>query len=349
MLLANEINESGEPFAEALGYNLDDLDPALANMPDSVSYTLGIENYEYSRYQLGTIISRSGMGLHMMWAPVVRQMAAMQPDDFDGSINGMPNGYKEDDMLMKMIMHFSMLAHHAPPGNPWPQFADFMSADPHLPQAVDPQKFVWEDFSTLRWDRSKMDKILNPAAMGQSLMKQYLWAQDMLGSFHDTNDEGIGPTVRFPRISRVVRTLYSAYRATGKPRYAAAGALAYRFLIQKYYVPGEQVFRSNMSRSKAYFTPKNFAIIAGALREAALEGGFDEAPLIYTRFFKKIGNRMQLSEGGPTGESGNDSDGDGVPFIPEQPENLPPVFASSAEYEIAPAKASESERGGASG
>ena len=67
MLLANEINESGEPFAEALGYNLDDLDPMVKNLPDSISYTLGIENYEYSRYQLGTVISRSGIGLHMMW------------------------------------------------------------------------------------------------------------------------------------------------------------------------------------------------------------------------------------------------------------------------------------------
>ena len=98
MLLANEINESGEPFAEALGYNLDDLDPMVLNSPDSISYTLGIENYEYSRYQLGTVISRSGIGLHMMWAPMIMQMAAMEPDDFDGQFTGgTPNGYKEDD------------------------------------------------------------------------------------------------------------------------------------------------------------------------------------------------------------------------------------------------------------
>jgi len=62
MLLANEINESGEPFAEALGYDLDALDPFTANVPDSIAYTLGIENYEFSRYLLGTIISRSVWG-----------------------------------------------------------------------------------------------------------------------------------------------------------------------------------------------------------------------------------------------------------------------------------------------
>ena len=194
MLLANEINESGEPLAEALGYNLDDLDPFNPNQPDSISYTLGIENYEYSRYQLGTIISRSGMGLHMMWAPIIMQMAAMEPPEFDGSFTGTPNGYNEDDELMKNIMHFSMLANHAPPGNPWPQFAEFVSGDPNLPQQIDPVNFAWNDFSTLRWDRSLMDKNLNPAAMGQTLMKQYLWAQDMLSGYHDADDNGIDPT-----------------------------------------------------------------------------------------------------------------------------------------------------------
>ena len=166
MLLANEINESGEPFAEELGYNLDDLDPAVPYAPDSISYNLGINNYEYSRYQLGTIVSRSGMGLHMIWAPVIGEMAAMVTDpNFDGSMTGTPNGYNEDDMLMKNIMHFGMLANQMPPKNPWPQFAEFVDGDPHLPQPVAPDFGM--DFSTLRWDRSKMTKTLNPAAMGQ--------------------------------------------------------------------------------------------------------------------------------------------------------------------------------------
>ena len=36
MLLANELNESGEPYAEAIGYNLDLLDPFKLNLPDSI-------------------------------------------------------------------------------------------------------------------------------------------------------------------------------------------------------------------------------------------------------------------------------------------------------------------------
>ncbi len=604
MLLANEINESGEPYAEALGYNLDDLDPMVANQPDSIAYTLGIDNYEYSRYQLGTIISRSGMGLHMMWAPIVRKMAAMEGDDFDGKFTMAPNGFKEDDELMKTIMHFSMLSNHTPPGNPWPQFAEFISGDPHLPQAVDADHFAWEDFSTLRWDRTKMDKTLNPAAMGQALMKQYLWAQDMLSAFHDGQDNGIdadgtvspdyadnphfdpnndvyfggdaldgfigqvltaeainkvafllnalafdgsslgavnpmtynpfegvkyfphkiavsegavapmlpprlngmsvtdagsdlfdqfsilwgtlnfknmmdpdnssdaahlaykevfdgdpfppamsvsgtpGPYDLMKGASKVilqnvlymhynrrgrtfvdrvevdngtveqgrhistinaaytivglekfieefagsdladlarkavfsqanfilrklrdrngtyfngytlghgvdrseksvasqagaVRGLYAAYQVTGRRIYLRAANQAYQILKRKYYVASAQGFRTTLGEKVATYTPFNFAVLAGALREANLVGGQPDAPAIYVRFFTRVGNSMQLSEAQATGETGGDSDGDGIPYIPEQKDQLPPVFATSANYDLGESQSSD--------
>lgn len=597
MLLANEINESGEPFAEALGYNLDDLDPMVLNAPDSVSYTLGIENYEYSRYQLGTIVFRSGMGLHMMWGPVIMEMASMMDTAaFDGMYTmGMKNGYNEDDMLMKNIMHFGMLAHQTPPANPWPQFAEFMSGDPHLPQTVDADHFT-SDFSTLRWDRSKMDMVLNPGTMGQTLMKQYLWAQDMLGSFHDSTDAEVVPgtaspdsagspnfdpdnnvyyggdaldgfigqvltaeainkvkfiitklayngdtlgmvdpatydpsngilffphmisvtespvmmglppkagsftvidgssdlfdqvsllwgTLNFKNMmmpgnnsdeqhiayqsvfdgnpfpaamsqtgmpgpfdlmmgtSKVIflnlmtmhfnptegtfvdesgldngnatpgsvvstinagyttmilakfveeftgtglqtmaedalnaqaaylagtlkdanggfyngytigtgpfteaktavnqaaaaRGLYAAYALTSNANYLAAADAAYQYLIDQFYVPSEMAFRTEEGEDLATYTPFNFAVIAGGLREATLVGNHAEAAGIYTKFFKKVANAIQLSEAAPTGETGSDSDGDGIPFIPEQADNLPPVFAAEATLQL---------------
>ena len=598
LLLANEINESGEPFAEAIGYNLDDLDPFVLNSPDSISYTLGIENYEYSRYQLGTIISRSGMGLSMVWAPMVQQMAAMETDpNFDGSMTMGPNGFKEDDEMMKMIMHFSMLANNPPPGNAYPQFAEFISGNPHLPQSVDAEKFAWEDFSTLRWDRSKMDKTLNLAAMGQTLMKQYLWAQDMLGAFHDADDNGIdadgvispdssgsshfnssnnvfyggnnldgfvgqvltaeginktmfvvnslaydgnslgsvdpmtydpangikyfphkiavtetsvsesmppkptsfvvtdassklwdqisflwgtvsfqnmadpnnssegphlayksvfdgdpfpasmsetgmpGPFDLFMGASKIlsmnllamhfnqtegtfvdnsnliggsvqqgnqittfnagytlailkqvveefngmdlsnmtknaivaqanfiinslydgngkfynsytigtgadnsattveaqaaaIRGLIAAFEVTGDVNYKNAADKGYDYLINNFYVASAKGFKTTEDNLIATYTPLNFAVIAGALRESNLVLNKADAPLIYTRFFKVVANKMQLSEGASSGESGNDSDGDGVPFIPDQPDNLPPVFATEATYDL---------------
>ncbi|NCQ17674.1 MAG: hypothetical protein COZ80_10990 [Ignavibacteria bacterium CG_4_8_14_3_um_filter_37_9] len=598
LLLANEINESGEPYAEALGYNLDDLDPFVLNSPDSIAYTLGIENYEYSRYQLGTIISRSGLGLHMIWSPMIGQMAGMETDpNFDGSMTMTPNGFKEDDELMKMVMHLGMLANQAPPGNPFPQFAEFISGDPRLPQKIDAQKFAWEDFSTLRWDRSKMDKTLNLAAMGQTLMKQYLWAKDMLGAFHDSIDNGIDAdgvvspdstgsihfdptnnvfyggnnldgfigqvlvaegvnktmflvnslaydgttlgsvdpmtydpangikyfphkiavtetnvsasmppkptsfvvtdasshlwdqisflwgTVNFQNMSdpnntsdaahlaykpvfdgdpfpaalsqtgmmgvfdifmgagkvitmnllamhfnktegtfvdvanlsggslqqgtkittfnagyslailkqaveefkgmdlsnmvkeaitaqanfilnklydgngkfyneytigfgvdnspitleaqsSAIRGLIAAYQVTGDIAYKNAADKGYDFLINNFYVPEAKGFRTALGNNIATYTPLNFAVVAGALRESRLVLNKEEAPIIYTRFFKTVGNKMQLSEGDNSGETGNDSDGDGVPFTPDQPDNLPPVFASEATLDL---------------
>jgi len=595
LFLANEINESGEPFDEEIGYNLDDLDPMVLNSPDSISYTLGIENYEYSRYQLGTIVSRSGMGLHLMWGPVIMAKAAMEDSSFDGSITGTPNGFNEDDELVKNIMYFGMLSNHTPPKNPWPQYAEFISGNPHLPQAVDAANFT-TDFSTLRWDRNLMDKTLNPAAMGQSLMKQYLWAQDMLSAFHDSLDNEVDPSSASPdsagspnfdptnnvfyggdgldgfigqvltaeginkmkfiinslaydgtalgavdpatynpangikyfphkvavteeavaagmppklstltvtdassdlfdqlsllwgtlnfknmmdpdnnsssahsayhhvfdgdpfppaaaqsglpgpfdlmkgsskviflnlkamhyndtagtfvntsnlnggnveegneistvnagyslvmlakfikefvgtpletmamdmlnaqanfmlnnlqkstggfynsytigtgadanpenvvSVAGAIRGLYSAFTATNDSTYLNAANTAFSYLITNYYLPSQKAFVTELGNPSATYTPYNFAVIAGALREARLVGNNSEAPMIYTRFFKEVANSMQLSEGGNTGETGNDSDGDGIPFIPEQADGLPPIFAPEAKLDL---------------
>ncbi len=593
MLLSNELNESGEPFAEALGYNLDVLDPFIAGSPSATAYVLGIENYEYSRYHLGTIITRSGMGLHMMWAPLIMKMAASLPDSVDGSITTTPNGYKEDDVLASTIKMISTLSNQIAPKNPWPQFAEFIEGDPYLPQAIDPVNFSWNDFSTLRWDRTKMKKVLNPAAMGQGLVKQYLWAADMLSAFHDVNDNEIlangtnspdftdspqfdpnnnvyfggdsldgfigliitaesinkvtfmanalaydgvklgaidlknynpingiqffphkiaiteskvhpdlppklssltvtddsshlfdqasvlwstssftnmmnpndnsdaahlaykevfdgnpfpaamsvtgtpgpydlmrgtakaifqnlmamqynkvhktfvdvakldkGVVKQKTKISTInaaysivaletfvnefattplgnmastlvaeqamyminhlsdgkggygsktelgsndvivskkvgsqaaaVRGLYVAYRVTGALKFRTAAHKAYQFLIANYYVPGQMAFRTKINNPEAKYTPRNFALITGALREASLEGNNVEAANIYTAFFQKVGNKMQLSEGAASGELGGDSDLDGIPYIPEQADGLPPIFASKA-------------------
>lgn len=596
MLLANEINESGEPYAEAIGYNLDDLDPFQPTVPDNTAYVLGIENYEYSRYQLGVVIARSGIGLHMIWAPMIVQMAAMETDPaFDGMYTGgMQNGFKEDDIFMKMVMHFGMLANQMPPMNAWPQFGEFVSADPHYTQPVDAANFG-HDFATLRWDRSKMTKQLSPGAMGQTLMKQYLWAQDMLGAFHDGEENGIEPNgvvspdstgspnfdpnnnvyfggdnldgfvgqvltaeainkvlniinnlaydgstlgmvdpmtydpaagiKYFPHLIAVeetpmdaatmlpprpsgysvvdddswlfdqisliwgtlsyknmmdpnnssdskhlayhsvfdgdpfpadmsttgmpgpfdlmmgaskvifqnllamhfntvvgtfvdkaelnggnvamgdeissfnagyalvilklfveefagtplesmaqnalqaqanflvnnlhdsnggffnsytigtgaaadaktvlaqagaIRGLYAAYQATNDNAYLTAADNGYNFLIQNFYDSNEHGFHTTLGVDQATYTPKIVAALSGALREARLVGGQEEATSIYVNFWNTVANRMQLAEGEATGETGGDSDGDGIPFVPEQPDGVAPIFAAEA-------------------
>ncbi len=609
MLLANEINESGEPYAEAIGYDLDILDPFAPGQPDETAYVLGIENYEYSRYQLGVVIARSGMGLHMMWAPVIGEMAAMEPPETDGMYTGgMANGFMEDDVLMKMVMHFGMLANQMPPANPWPQFGEFISGTPRYAQEPDPD--FGQDFSTLRWDRSSMTMQLSPGAMGQTLMKQYLWAQDMLGGYHDADGEGIEPdgvvspdlpgepmfdpdngvyyggddldgfvgqvltaeainkvkniltnlaydgsdlggvdpitydpaagiryfphligveeapidgvmlpprpetytvvdpaswlfdqvsllwgaesfanmmdpandsssahtayhtvfdgdpfpadmaatgmpgpfdlmkgaskvifmnlmamhfdadagtftntanlvdgsALRGDRISSfnagytvmvlagfvpefagtpledaatsaltaqadfilahlsdpmggfyngafvdgspfmdskgamaqagALRGLYAAYMATGDETYLGAANSGYDYLISHFWVPEHKGFRTTKGASVARYTPKVVAALSGALREARLVGEKTEATSIYVDFWNSATRAMQLAEGDATGEIGGDSDGDGIPFIPEQPNRLAPVFASEATQDLGGDGSGEGSSGG---
>jgi len=595
MLLANELFESGEPFAEELGYNLDELDPIVLNAPDSLAYTSGIESYEYSRYLLNTLTGRSGLGLHMMWSPVVMEKAAMQDDSFDGThTGGMINGYNEDDMLMMMIGDFGSNANQTPPSNAFPQFADFMTGNTNLPQTVAPDFQM--DFGTTRWDRSLMTKTLNLGAMGQSMWKQYYWAQDMLGSFHDANDDGIDATgsnspdfddspfldpdngifyggnnadgyigqvltavsinktkflignlaydgtdlgavnpatydtangiqyfptqieveesaivaglppkgtsftvldetsqlfdqlsyllatasfknmmnpndnsdaahlayhevfdgspfpadmattgmpgpfdlmmgtskvifmnlmamhyksevgtfvdeavlngsgmpimgnsisaenagyiiVALAKFSEeftgtplqpmadaaliaqadyilanfkdpsggfyngyavgsgpssdaktlaanaaIIRGLYVAFQATENDTYLTEANNGYNFLINSFYKPTNKLFATTLENDTATFTPWNIALLSGALREATLVGGNDEAALIYTRMFKTILNKMMLSEAEASGETGDDSDADGVPYIAGG--NKPFVFAGEASFDL---------------
>jgi len=131
-----------------------------------------------------------------------------------------------------------------------------------------------------------------------------------------------------------VRGLSVAARVTGDTAIADAADEAYASLIADYWVGSDDLFRTVSDSDTATYTPRNFAIIAGALREASLEGGDDQAAQIYTAFFQNVGNKMQLSEGTATGETGGDSDGDGIPFVPEQVDGLPPVFASEAIFTI---------------
>ena len=127
-----------------------------------------------------------------------------------------------------------------------------------------------------------------------------------------------------------IRGLYAAFSATGNAAYLSAADAAYTALIEEYYNEGSEAFATRHNQPVATYTPRNVALISGALREARVVGGHNEATDIYVDFWDKVVNKMQLAEGMATGETGNDSDYDGIPFIPEQPEGLAPVFAPQA-------------------
>ena len=72
--------------------------------------------------------------------------------------------------------------------------------NPHLPQAV-AANFA-SDFQTLRWNPEYDEQNFpTPELLGQSMMKQYLWAQDMLGGFHNGNEEEIDPNTATPDVA----------------------------------------------------------------------------------------------------------------------------------------------------
>ena len=112
--------------------------------------------------------------------------------------------------------------------------------------------------------------------------------------------------------------------------YLNAADNGYQFLLDNFYDSDQYGFHTTQNEAVAVYTPKVVAALSGALREARLVGGNMEATQIYVNFWNTVTNSMQLAEGDASGEIGNDSDGDGIPFIAEQSEGLAPVFASEA-------------------
>lgn len=139
------------------------------------------EMYYYSRYGLGNLLFRSGMGVHMVNNPLFKKHAKED--------KGMPwskpmmtvKGSKK--FMLHKVAQFKIrsgsdkaenfMAGVEPPKGAYPIYLEYASGVPTFTK--DPQL---DDFSTLRWTKSEMDKTLTPGAWGQSMMKQVLWARD---------------------------------------------------------------------------------------------------------------------------------------------------------------------------
>jgi len=95
------------------------------------------------------------------------------------------------------------------------------------------------------------------------------------------------------------------------------------------------VFKTTEGSMQATYTPKNLGVLAGLLREANLVGGKANAKDIYTTVFDAIYNKTILREAEASGETGGDSDGDGIPYIVGG--TKPFVFAAEATYDLSTA------------
>lgn len=128
----------------------------------------------------------------------------------------------------------------------------------------------------------------------------------------------------------IVRGLYAAYELTANSAYLDAANESYHFLIDRFYVSSEQIFRTEEENKIAAYNPFNLTVLSGGLREAAIVGKQTDAAAIYTRFFNKVYSPMLLAEAEVSGETGNDSDSDGIPYVAGG--QVATVFAAEAEY-----------------
>jgi len=140
------------------------------------------EGYWYSRYNLGNLSMRSGLGKVVMPDMQVIMMAMAGADaDFD------PAQFKAGNMA------YGDGDHITPPQNVAPIAAVYKSGDPHFISKFNPT-----DFGTQRWDPAKMDTSLTGAANGWAIMKETEWARQFHVDDHfGTPDSDFGAYWRF--------------------------------------------------------------------------------------------------------------------------------------------------------
>ena len=138
--------------------------------PDFDATAAEEEGYWYSRYNLGNLVMRSGLGETFMpdmdMIQQMVQMADANPGDGDTAM---------------------------PPTNPALLKAVYASGDPHYTQMMDVS-----DFGTQRWDPATFDKTITSRAMGWTMIKESEWAKQFHVDGHfGTPNDNFGAQWRF--------------------------------------------------------------------------------------------------------------------------------------------------------
>lgn len=149
------------------------------------------EGYWYSRYNLGQIATRSGLGIHMLWGPM-----------FNGDM----------DKLQDTVMMFAEMTGHAMPVNPFPIFLEFTSGKPYFTQQPN-----LTDYGTLRWDPETFDQTIITGAIGQSAMKKVLWVEQFLRATYDPPENRFEGFVLTGEVVNAFQFLMNNMTNTGEP------------------------------------------------------------------------------------------------------------------------------------
>ena len=152
------------PIAQAAG-------PRISGGNPSFNETAAEEEgYWYSRYNLGNLVFRSGLGGTFKPDPnIVKKMIQMvdaNPGDGDTA---------------------------KPPTRPALLHSVYASGDPHYIQKIDVN-----DFGTQRWDPASFDKTVTSRAMGWTMIKESEWAKQFhVDSHFGTPQDNFGAQWRF--------------------------------------------------------------------------------------------------------------------------------------------------------
>ncbi len=234
MYLANEMNQSGDPFlrqARFLGLPVDN--------DTDFQYMTATESYWYSRYNMQVLITESRMGLVLIHGPYVTEKAIEIANAQYNRDRG-ENELSNKDVLFQHLIP----AYLARTGFPRrfedasPLMIEFASGDPHFLRAVDKgakfemsenrwreRKFralygdayqppptgagiggndMWqyrvnyrEDFSSLRWSNDRLDHYIDLGGAGQTLMKAVLWMEYFFRQAHHDQYLGNNPEEGF--------------------------------------------------------------------------------------------------------------------------------------------------------
>lgn len=196
-LAYTEFELSGEPLAEALGLDLDILDPNSANLPTAFDFAAGIESYEYSEEAMYALNYQSTMGPHLVNGPLNKARG--------GSQTSLKN--RIDEMAQAVGLATEQL-----PQNLYPLSMPYVAGSPEFAQQPDintsngeqldittakgSEKSVrtlvpayTRDYKSLAWDSASFDKSFSPAAIGGIFLKEVMWSQDFLGGMHITKSD----------------------------------------------------------------------------------------------------------------------------------------------------------------
>ncbi|MEE9217889.1 MAG: hypothetical protein V3U98_02380 [Acidobacteriota bacterium] len=191
MYLANEEILSGNEFMlRALEKGL-----PVAEDADFINITTN-ESYWYSRYNLSNLISKSRMGIHVVHGPYVTLRALGQQDYvFYNRDRGERDLANREVVLRQLIpIYLARTGFSRRFEDASPLVIEFASGDPRLTRALDKNddfeggngQVDYEDtYLTLRWNHDKMDKTIDMGAVGQTLVKQVLWAEYFFSQNHD--------------------------------------------------------------------------------------------------------------------------------------------------------------------